>query len=182
MDAFEIAHSITVEAIRAGVNRPDEITRLFEAIAAQARGNGSPIAPPLAEEPIVEPEAEREPEAEHVEEPEAEVAPLPSVAWHEPPQPPAKLTEAQIADSYDDEHINCLECGRRLQRLKHHLNKNHQLTPDAYRERWGLPKDYPMVTRQQSDQFRKLAMGRIEAGEFGPNKVQEAREKKAATS
>lgn len=43
------------------------------------------------------------------------------------------------------DHIICLEDGRELKMLKRHLREHYGLTPDEYRQKWGLPADYPMV-------------------------------------
>ncbi|WP_018389840.1 MucR family transcriptional regulator [Ancylobacter sp. FA202] len=43
------------------------------------------------------------------------------------------------------DYIVCLEDGKRFKSLKRHLRTQYNLTPEAYREKWGLPADYPMV-------------------------------------
>src|SRR5688572_25843043 len=43
------------------------------------------------------------------------------------------------------DYIVCLEDGKRFKSLKRHLMTHYELTPEAYREKWGLPRDYPMV-------------------------------------
>ena len=50
-----------------------------------------------------------------------------------------------VEESVTDEHIVCLEDGRRFKTLKRHLRNAHGLSPTAYRERWGLAADYPML-------------------------------------
>lgn len=50
-----------------------------------------------------------------------------------------------IEQSVTDEYIVCLEDGRRLKTLKRYLQRRYALTPQAYRARWGLPHDYPMM-------------------------------------
>lgn len=50
-----------------------------------------------------------------------------------------------IDESVHDDYIICLEDGKRLQMLKRHLSTVYRMTPEEYRERWGLPADYPMV-------------------------------------
>lgn len=50
-----------------------------------------------------------------------------------------------VADSVKDDYIICLEDGKKLQMLKRHLSTVYRMTPEEYRERWGLPADYPMV-------------------------------------
>lgn len=50
-----------------------------------------------------------------------------------------------VEDSIHDDYIVCLEDGKKLQMLKRHLSTVYRMTPEEYRERWGLPADYPMV-------------------------------------
>jgi len=50
-----------------------------------------------------------------------------------------------LKKSVTPEYIICLEDGKKFKSLKRHLRTSYGMTPDAYREKWGLPKDYPMV-------------------------------------
>ncbi|WP_341894251.1 MucR family transcriptional regulator [Ferrovibrio terrae] len=50
-----------------------------------------------------------------------------------------------IKKSVMPDYIVCLEDGKKLKMLKRHLMSHYKLTPEQYRERWGLPPDYPMV-------------------------------------
>ncbi|TGQ22528.1 MucR family transcriptional regulator, partial [Mesorhizobium sp. M00.F.Ca.ET.216.01.1.1] len=50
-----------------------------------------------------------------------------------------------IRKSVTPDHIICLEDGKKFKSLKRHLSTHYGLTPDAYRAKWGLPADYPMV-------------------------------------
>jgi predicted transcriptional regulator len=50
-----------------------------------------------------------------------------------------------IKKSVQPDYIVCLEDGKKLKMLKRHLMSHYKLTPEQYRERWGLPADYPMV-------------------------------------
>lgn len=50
-----------------------------------------------------------------------------------------------VKKSVTEQFIVCLEDGKRFKSLKRHLRTAYGMTPDAYREKWGLPKDYPMV-------------------------------------
>jgi predicted transcriptional regulator len=47
--------------------------------------------------------------------------------------------------SITSDYIICLEDGRKLKSLKRHLRTQYNLSPEEYREKWGLPSDYPMV-------------------------------------
>ena len=50
-----------------------------------------------------------------------------------------------IEESIQPDYIVCLEDGKRMKMLKRHLKTAYNMTPDQYRERWGLPVNYPMV-------------------------------------
>lgn len=50
-----------------------------------------------------------------------------------------------ISRSVTDDHIVCLEDGKKLKMLKRYLRSHYDMSPDEYRRRWGLPADYPMV-------------------------------------
>lgn len=69
-----------------------------------------------------------------------------------------------IENSITDSHLICLEDGKRFQSLKRHLRVAFGLTPDAYREKWGLPDDYPMVSpayaRRRSDLAKQSGLGK----------------------
>ena len=53
--------------------------------------------------------------------------------------------------------IVCLEDGKKLKMLKRHLKTAYNMTPEAYRERWGLGSDYPMVAPNYARQRSRLA-------------------------
>ena len=62
-----------------------------------------------------------------------------------------------INKSVSDDCIICLEDGQSYKSLKRHLRTRHDMTPKAYREKWGLPADYPMVALNYSKQRSHLA-------------------------
>ena len=62
-----------------------------------------------------------------------------------------------IKKSVMPDHIVCLEDGKKLKMLKRHLKTSYDLTPEQYRERWGLPADYPMVASSYSARRAELA-------------------------
>jgi len=62
-----------------------------------------------------------------------------------------------IDKSVGDDGIICLEDGQSYKSLKRHLRTQHDMTPKAYREKWGLPADYPMVALNYSKQRSRLA-------------------------
>jgi predicted transcriptional regulator len=68
------------------------------------------------------------------------------------PQPAVPVKKSVFAD-----YLVCLEDGKKLKMLKRHLKTAYGLTPDQYRERWGLPPDYPMVAPSYADHRSSLA-------------------------
>jgi predicted transcriptional regulator len=50
-----------------------------------------------------------------------------------------------VKKSVTQDHIVCLEDGKKFKSLKRHLKTHYDLSPEQYREKWGLPRDYPMV-------------------------------------
>lgn len=59
---------------------------------------------------------------------------------------PEQLTPAvPVKKSVQDDYIICLEDGKKFKSLKRHLGVHYGLTPDEYRQKWGLPATYPMV-------------------------------------
>lgn len=62
-----------------------------------------------------------------------------------------------IKKSVTDDHIICLEDGKKFKSLKRHLRTHYNLSPEEYRERWGLPADYPMVAPRYAEARSKLA-------------------------
>lgn len=69
-----------------------------------------------------------------------------------------------IKKSVMPEYIICLEDGKQLKMLKRHLKTAYNMTPEEYRERWGLPADYPMVApnyaKKRSTLAKKIGLGR----------------------
>ena len=70
----------------------------------------------------------------------------------ERPQPAVPIKKSVFAD-----HIICLEDGKKLKMLKRHLKTAYNMTPETYRERWGLAADYPMVAPNYARQRSRLA-------------------------
>jgi predicted transcriptional regulator len=62
-----------------------------------------------------------------------------------------------IRASVKPEYIICLEDGKKLTMLKRYLRTNYNMTPDEYRAKWGLPRDYPMVAGNYAEKRRELA-------------------------
>ncbi len=70
----------------------------------------------------------------------------------ERPMPAVPLKKSVTPD-----YIVCLEDGKKLKMLKRHLKTAYNMTPEEYRERWGLAPDYPMVAPNYAKQRSKLA-------------------------
>lgn len=62
-----------------------------------------------------------------------------------------------IKRSITPDYLICLEDGKQLKMLKRHLKTAYNMTPEEYRERWGLPADYPMVAPRYAERRSKLA-------------------------
>jgi predicted transcriptional regulator len=62
-----------------------------------------------------------------------------------------------IRSSIKPDYVVCLEDGKKLKMLKRHLMTHYQMTPDQYRQKWGLSGDYPMVAPNYAEQRRMLA-------------------------
>ena len=69
-----------------------------------------------------------------------------------------RVPAVPIDKSVTRDHIVCLDDGRRLKTLRRYIKRKYSLTPDEYRERWGLPDDYPMVAPGYSELRSSLAM------------------------
>jgi len=70
------------------------------------------------------------------------------------PKPEPKVS---IRASIKPDYIVCLEDGKKLKMLKLHLMTHYNMTPDQYRQKWGLSADYPMVAPNYAEQRRTLA-------------------------
>ena len=83
-----------------------------------------------------------------------------------PTEPEAEKPEpaVPIKRSVRPDHIICLEDGKKLKMLKRHLKTHYDMTPDEYRQRWGLKDDYPMVAPDyaatRSALAKKIGLGR----------------------
>jgi len=63
-----------------------------------------------------------------------------------------------VKKSVQPDYIICLEDGKKCKMLKRHLMSSFGLTPDAYRTKWGLPSEYPMVAPNYAKQRSQLAL------------------------
>ena len=62
-----------------------------------------------------------------------------------------------VKKSITPDYLICLEDGKKFKSLKRHLRTHFNLTPEQYREKWGLPSDYPMVAPNYANSRSKLA-------------------------
>lgn len=81
-------------------------------------------------------------------------------------EPPASKQEpaVSICASVKPDYIVCLEDGKKLKMLKRHLSTAYGMTPDEYRAKWGLSKDYPMVApnyaAMRADLAKQIGLGK----------------------
>lgn len=77
---------------------------------------------------------------------------------------PTQEPAVPVARSVTPDFIVCLEDGRKLRMLRRHLKTAYDMTPEQYRDKWGLPPDYPMVApnyaRQRSALAKRIGLGR----------------------
>ncbi|MBI3698885.1 MAG: MucR family transcriptional regulator [Afipia sp.] len=77
---------------------------------------------------------------------------------HEPAKPAVSLKKSMTPD-----YLVCLEDGKRFKSLKRHLRTQYNMSPEQYREKWGLPADYPMVAPNyavaRSQLAKKMGLG-----------------------
>ena len=68
-----------------------------------------------------------------------------------------------VKRSINPDFIVCLEDGKKFKSLKRHLRTQYEMTPEQYREKWGLPHDYPMVAPNyaaaRSDLAKRMGLG-----------------------
>lgn len=86
-------------------------------------------------------------------------------------EPPAPQTPAvSVRKSLTPDYLICLEDGRRFKSLKRHLRTKYNLSPEDYRAKWGLAKDYPMVAPNYAAARSALAksMGLGQGGRQAP--------------
>ncbi|SER20587.1 transcriptional regulator, MucR family [Faunimonas pinastri] len=73
------------------------------------------------------------------------------------PEPEPQRPAVPVKKSVNSDFIICLEDGKKFKSLKRHLRTHYNLTPEEYREKWGLPADYPMVAPNYAKARSKLA-------------------------
>ena len=94
------------------------------------------------------------------------------------PKPKSAVT---VKQSVTAGHIVCLDCGKHFSMLKRHLMTDHKLTPEQYRQRWELPRSYPLVApnyaKTRSALAKKIGLGRKGSA---PRKTEREAARKAA--
>ena len=82
--------------------------------------------------------------------------------------PEVREPAVPVKESVFRDRLVCLECGKGFQSLKRHIGTAHDQSPAEYRAEWGLPKDYPLVTKDYAAKRSQLAkangLGRKPAG------------------
>lgn len=77
---------------------------------------------------------------------------------------PKPIPAVPVAESITEDFLICLEDGKPFKSLKRHLRSKFDLTPEGYREKWGLPADYPMVApgyaKERSELAKRMGLGR----------------------
>ncbi len=81
-------------------------------------------------------------------------------------EPEKQKPAVTVKKSIQHDYLICLEDGMKFKSLKRHLRSKYDMSPDEYREKWGLPADYPMVapgySAQRSKLAKKMGLGRQE--------------------
>lgn len=75
----------------------------------------------------------------------------------EEPTPEPQQPAVSIRASVKPDHLVCLEDGKKLTMLRRYLMTKFGMTPDEYRAKWNLPKDYPMTAPNYTERRRELA-------------------------
>ncbi|MTI18943.1 MucR family transcriptional regulator [Rhodobacteraceae bacterium RKSG542] len=79
------------------------------------------------------------------------------------PEPEPLKPAVPVKKSVTNDYIICLEDGKKFKSLKRHLRTHYDMTPEEYREKWGLPADYPMVAPHyaaaRSELAKKMGLG-----------------------
>ena len=73
------------------------------------------------------------------------------------PEPEPQQPAVSVRSSVKPDYIVCLEDGKKLKMLRRHLMTHYGMTPEDYRAKWNLPKDYPMTAPNYTEKRRELA-------------------------
>ena len=87
-------------------------------------------------------------------------------------EPPEVAAAISVKRAVTPEYIVCLEDGKKFKSLKRHLMTHYDLSPEDYRETWGLPRDYPMAApaypAARSNLAKGMGLGRLRRTEVAP--------------
>ena len=97
-----------------------------------------------------------------------------STGRSEAPLEPAKPA-VSVKKSISPDYLVCLEDGKRFKSLKRHLRTQYNMTPEQYREKWGLPADYPMVAPSRRHGRRKAQRPRCHRRRHLPSQRRQSR-------
>jgi predicted transcriptional regulator len=91
----------------------------------------------------------------------------------QPPEPEEVLTPAvSVRRSVHRDHVICLDCGYRGKTLRRHISTRHGLSPDEYRQRWGLRSNHlltaPAYSEHRSSMAKELGLGRKPLAKVAP--------------
>ena len=143
---------LTAQIVSAHVQRnPVDVdalaTLIREVHSTLSELGGTPVAAPAARAPAPEPETAARPSS----------------------QPAVPITKSVFND-----HIICLEDGKKMTMLKRHLMTEHNMTVDQYRAKWNLPSNYPTVAPSyaltRSNLAKKMGLGRAAQPKRGGRK------------
>lgn len=86
-----------------------------------------------------------------------------TIGGEEEPEPEPQRPAVSIRKSVNPDYLICLEDGKKFKSLKRHLRTHYDMSPEDYREKWGLPADYPMVAPNyaaaRSELAKKMGLG-----------------------
>src|SRR3954449_153094 len=95
--------------------------------------------------------------------PQPGVFPPPRAAGVAPASSEAQKPAIAVKKSLNSDYIICLEDGKKFKSLKRHLRTQYNMSPEEYREKWGLPPDYPMVApnyaKARSNLAKQMGLG-----------------------
>ena len=74
------------------------------------------------------------------------------------PEPEPQQPAVSVRSSVKPDYIVCLEDGKKLTMMRRYLMTNFGMTPEDYRAKWNLPKDYPMVSPNYAEKRRAIAL------------------------
>ena len=74
-----------------------------------------------------------------------------------PPEPQKQAPAVPVKKSITPDYLVCLEDGKKMKMLKRHLQTSYGISPEQYREKWGLGSDYPMVAPNYAKRRSALA-------------------------